>query len=32
MVELGVLYGTVAGVAKDPAQARTLFETRGRCR
>jgi TPR repeat protein len=26
MVELGVLYGTGAGVAKDPAQARTLFE------
>jgi uncharacterized protein len=26
MVELGVLYGTGAGIAKDPAQARTLFE------
>jgi TPR repeat protein len=26
MVELGVLYGTGAGVAKDEAQARTLFE------
>jgi TPR repeat protein len=26
MVELGVLYGTGAGVAKDPAQARKLFE------
>jgi TPR repeat protein len=26
MVELGVLYGTGAGVARDEAQARTLFE------
>ncbi|MFZ0846730.1 MAG: sel1 repeat family protein, partial [Pseudolabrys sp.] len=26
MVELGVLYGTGAGVAKDPAEARKLFE------
>src|SRR5580692_9456642 len=26
MVELGVLYGTGAGVGKDEAQARTLFE------
>jgi len=26
MVELGVAYGTGAGVAKDPAQARKLFE------
>jgi TPR repeat protein len=26
MVELGVLYGTGSGVAKDEAQARTLFE------
>src|SRR5215468_2569705 len=26
MVELGVLYGTGAGVAKDEAQARKLFE------
>ena len=26
MVELGVLYGTGAGVAKDDAQARKLFE------
>ena len=28
MVELGVLYGTGAGVAKDEAQARKLFERR----
>jgi TPR repeat protein len=26
MVELGVLYGTGAGLAKDPAEARNLFE------
>ena len=26
MVELGVLYGTGAGVARDEAQARKLFE------
>jgi TPR repeat protein len=26
MVELGVLYGTGSGVAKDPAEARKLFE------
>jgi uncharacterized protein len=26
MVELGVLYGTGSGVAKDEAQARKLFE------
>jgi len=26
MVELGVLYGTRVGVAKDPAEARKLFE------
>ncbi len=26
MVELGVMYGTGAGVAKDPAQSRALFE------
>src|SRR5882672_6705360 len=26
MVDLGVLFGTGSGVAKDPAQARTLFQ------
>ena len=32
MVELGVLYGTGAGVAKDEAQARKLFERAARSR
>ena len=32
MVELGVLYGTGAGVAKDEAQARKLFERAARGR
>ena len=27
MVELGVLYGTGSGVARDEAQARKLFDT-----
>ena len=32
MVELGVLYGTGAGVARDEAQARKLFERAARSR